>query len=520
MHRTLGIWLTSITVFLFFSTAFFFTPPVAGQNQPPIIVRTRSGFVQGEITGQLRSFRGIPYAAPPVGDLRWRPPARTPRWDGIRDATTFAPMCIQIDANGNLVGSEDCLTLNVFTSSTEKSHNQPVMVFFHGGGNKRGSSQQPWFDHPQLVNQGVIVVTAEYRLGVLGFFAHPLLTAEGNGSSSNYGLMDQIAALAWVQDNIRAFGGDPNRVMVFGQSAGSYDIQALLASPAARGLFSRAAMESGSIPRGQSLSLADGEAASAPFVPRVGCDHAQDVLGCLRAVAADVVVQNQDGIPFVITIEPRVLPKDSFDVLEQNGSPVPLLIGSTREEAAAPPKPLDAAAYEARIHLEFDPFGPGTGDQVLALYPVMDYDTPWYALVGVASDFNVTCEVRSTALAAAVGHEQPVWRYLFTHRFQNDPGLNELRAFHIAELFFVFGNLHNILSVPYEPTTAEIELSNRMMRYWTQFAKYGNPNGLGPVEWRRYPGDAETMLELDTPPRQISGYHVPQCNYLATLPQP
>src|SRR5262249_29011849 len=171
------------------------------------------------------SFRGIPYAAPPVGELRWRPPAPPARWNDVRDATSFAPMCIQIGANGQLVGSEDCLTLNVFTSATEPVHNQPVMVFFHGGGKKRGSAQQPWFDHPGLANQGVIVVTAEYRLGALGFFAHPLLTAEGGGSSSNYGLMDQIAALRWVRDNISAFGGDAERVTVFGQSAGAYDIQ-------------------------------------------------------------------------------------------------------------------------------------------------------------------------------------------------------------------------------------------------------------------------------------------------------
>ena len=330
MRPTISVCLTLFTLLLL-STA------VAAQ--PPLLVHTRSGFVQGEATGQIRSFRGIPYAAPPVGILRWRPPVPAAGWNNVRDASTFGEMCIQIDANGQLRGSEDCLTLNVFSSSTGVVHNQPVMVFLHGGGNKRGAAQQPWFDRPQLATRGVIVVTVEYRLGVLGFFAHPLLTAEGGGSSSNYGLMDQIAALQWVHDNIRAFGGDANRVTVFGQSAGSYDIQALLASPAARGLFSRAIMESGSIPRGQSLDLPTAEALSAPFVPRVGCDIAPDVLACLRAVPAQDVVQNQDGIPFVMTIEPRVLPRDSFEVLKRQGSPVPLLIGSTREEAAALPDP-------------------------------------------------------------------------------------------------------------------------------------------------------------------------------------
>ena len=257
MRKTIGAGLTLIVV------VFLFSQTVVPRDLLPIVVRTRSGLVQGEISEQLRSFRGIPYAAPPVGDLRWRPPARVASWNGVHDASAFGDMCIQIDANNNLVGSEDCLTLNVFTASSGPVNNQPVTVFFHGGGNKRGAAKQPWFDHPRLATKGVIVVTADYRLGALGFFAHPLLTAEGGGSSSNYGLMDQIATLRWVQDNIRAFGGDPDRVMLFGQSAGSSDIQGLLTSPLARGLFSRAGMESGTIPSGQSLSLTAMEAASA-----------------------------------------------------------------------------------------------------------------------------------------------------------------------------------------------------------------------------------------------------------------
>ena len=157
---------------------------------------------------------------------------------------------------------------------------------------------------------------------------------------------------------------------------------------------------------------------------------------------------------------------------------------------------------------------------MLALYPVSDYDTPWYALIAVASDFNVTCEVRSTALAAANDHEQPVWRYLFTHRFQNDPDLNALRAFHFAELFFVFGNLQNILGTQYSPTQGEIDLSNRIMNYWIQFATYGDPNGPGPGEWLRYKPRHEKILELDENPALLTGYHISQCNFLATLPQP
>jgi para-nitrobenzyl esterase len=211
-------------------------------------------------------------------------------------------------------------------------------------------------------------------------------------------------------------------------------------------------------------------------------------------------------------------------VLERNGSLVPLLIGSNREETSSSDDPsilLDVEAYREEIHAEFDPFGPGVANRVLDLYPVSSYDTPKYALIAVHSDFYITGEVRALARAAAIGHVQPVWRYLFTHRFENDSDLNAMRAFHTAELFFVFGNLGNILGTQYTPTQNEIDLSDRIMTYWTQFAAYGNPNGLGPVEWRRYPGESETIFQLDEPPGVLMGYHIRQCSFLSTLqPQP
>jgi para-nitrobenzyl esterase len=204
-------------------------------------------------------------------------------------------MCIQIDNAGALVGSENCLFLNVFSAASGVVRRQPVMVFLHGG-NARHSTHQAPFDAPPLAMHGVIVVTAEYRLGALGFFANPLLVAEGN-SAGNYGLMDQIEALRWVQENIEAFGGDPERVMVFGTSSGGYYVLALLASPLARDLFSRAGIESSAIALGELGNLANTEAGDAPLVTLLGCDGAADVLDCLRAVPAEAVVRNQSGIP-------------------------------------------------------------------------------------------------------------------------------------------------------------------------------------------------------------------------------
>jgi para-nitrobenzyl esterase len=353
-------------------------------NIKSMVAQTQSGGVQGVVDGNELVFRGIPYAAPPVGNLRWQPPQPPLEWTGTRDASSFGDVCPQLDGNNQPIGTEDCLFLNIFISSqTTHGQQQPVMVFIHGGSNRQGSTHQPFLDAPPLATQGVIVVTIEYRLGMLGFFVHPLLTAEGGGSSGNYGLMDQIAALTWIQRNIAAFGGDPTHVMVFGQSAGSYDVQVLLTSPLAQGIFSVAGMESGSFVHGAVLALADLEPLEAPLVPLLGCDKAPDILACLRAAPAANVVNNESTIPTIpggqvsrtLAIEPRVLPLDPFDALQQNGSPVPLLIGSTREEASGGSPsddptvtpPLDEAGYEAALHAEFDPIGAGVANQVLAL---------------------------------------------------------------------------------------------------------------------------------------------------------
>jgi len=235
------------------------TPPPPGCVSTTTIVCTQSGQVQGSLEVNstvnppvnLRAFRGIPFAAPPVGNLRWSPPAAPASWQGVRSAVSFGNRCPQTDFNGGVMGDEDCLTLNVYTSNPPPASPQPVMVFFHGGGWILGSAQDaPYNPVPPLAGQGVVLVTAQYRLGLLGFYASQALTTEGGGSSGNYGIRDHIAALQWVRDNIAAFGGDPSRVTIFGQSAGSGEVEVLLASPLAHGLFARAAMESGVIPAG------------------------------------------------------------------------------------------------------------------------------------------------------------------------------------------------------------------------------------------------------------------------------
>ncbi|MGC1650233.1 MAG: carboxylesterase family protein [Candidatus Sulfotelmatobacter sp.] len=508
-----------------------FSVSIAGT---PTIVQTQSGAVQGVDTGNLIAFRGIPYAAPPVGNLRWKAPQPPASWKGVRDASSFGNVCPQIDSAGQYAGDEDCLVLNVYVSQTPPSQSQPVMVFFHGGGNRSGDTQYTptSLDAPPLANQGVVVVTAEYRLGLLGLLAHPALTAEGGGASGHYLLLDTIAALAWVKQNIAAFGGDPTHVMLFGQSAGSVNVQILLAAPAAQGLFSAAGMESGSIPSPGWYWLppfATAEASGQQIATALGCGAAADVLACLRALPASTLVNLPN--PFSYLYGPGIgstfLSVNPFTYLQQNGPPVPLLIGSNREEWSLfddPNSGIDSTAYATAIHQRFDPFGAGVANQVLTLYPASAYSSPAYALIIADTDFNMTCEVRSGARAAASSKRQPVWRYFYTHAFENDPNLAVYGAFHTSELFFLFGTFNDGQQpgggVVYTPTAADLTFSQSMMGYWTRFAATGNPNGAGAVTWPQYDPATDSMLQLDDTFVTINGYHNPECDYLVTLPQP
>jgi len=509
------------------------TGPPAACVSTSTVVCTQSGQLQGAIEGNFRAFRGIPFAAPPVGNLRWRPPAAAESWQGIRSATNFGNRCPQTDFNNGVQGDEDCLTLNIYATNPPASSKQPVMVFFHGGANLLGSAQDyPWDLVPPLAGHGVIVVTAQYRLGLLGYLALQALTTEGGGSSGNYGLMDMIAALHWVHDNIAEFGGDPTRVMMFGQSAGSLNVQALLASPAAQGLFASAGMESSVLPGGLlGTGVADAYPTYANLAKLVHCDTAPDVLVCLRAVPANTMVLTEllpNEFGFIgFNLEPTVLPEDPFNKLQRLGSPVPLLIGSNSDEQSQSEvfnPPLDATGYAAAIHAQFDPLKAGAGNTILSLYPASFDTTPNYAHIDVETDYDFTWETRNLARAAATGAQRPaVWRYLFTHRYENDVSLNALRAFHTAELNFVSGNFHLVsyAGVPYTPSPAEVTLSNEIMDYWARFAATGDPNdrnGGGATTWLRYDA-AENIIRLDDTIANLpGGYRNPECDYLSAVP--
>ena len=496
----------------------------------PGVVQTQYGALAGAATtNNLYAFRGVPYAAPPVGTLRWKVPQPPASWKGVRDASRFGNVCPQINSAGQYAGDEDCLVLNVFVSQTPPNQSQPVMVFLHGGGDVSGDTQYTPtnVDAPPLATQGVVVVTVEYRLGLIGFLAHPLLTTEGGGSSGHYALADMIAALTWVRQNISAFGGDPTHVMLFGQSAGSYNIQRLFAVPLAQGLFSAAAMESGVRPPGPVVPFSAAEAAGQEVATALGCSSGADVLACLRAVPAETIV----NLPNIYQYGPGVgspfLPVDAFTVIQQNGPPVPLLIGSNREEWSlvdSPTAQIDDAAYATAIHQRFDQFGANVANNVLAQYPASAYSSPAYALIIVDTDFNMTCEVRSVARAAAAASGKPVWRYFYTKAFENDPNEAVYGAFHTAELFFLFGNFNDGQQpgggLVYTPSQSDLTFSQALIGYWTRLAATGNPNGAGAVAWPAYNPTTDSMLQLDDTIVAIDGYNNAQCDYLVSLPQP
>ena len=499
----------------------------SGTPSAGLVVQTTDGAVQGVVVGTEAEWRGIPYAAPPLGALRWRPPQPVTPWSGVRDATQFTPPCIQTDFNGGTLGSEDCLYLNVFAPpSATAGSGLPVMVHLHPGGN---AGFHPYTDASAFTARGVIVVTLAYRLGVFGFVGHPALSAEQGGSSGEYGLLDQLAALRWVHDNIAAFGGDPANVTLFGSSAGSFDTVALMASPLSRGLITRAAVQGEPLPglTGQgnvsqsgiaNNTIADAEQVGVQVAQKVGCQMAADVLACLRATPAATLVKAAptDYVPWVGGV---VLPKSPLQLLS-SGPRIPLLVGFDREEQATvggyvpPPGPYTTDNWVRDTNAIG---GSPLGAQIRSLYPPSAYDALIWSTVTASTDALRGCPTRR--LANTVSQGAPVWRYLYTHTYENDPSLAQFRASHIFEDPFLWGNFSLFPGFidGYIPTPAEQTLSQRMTGYWTNFAKTGNPNGPGLPTWPQYNSATEPTLTLDDQIGVINNYHDQQCAVLDTI---
>jgi para-nitrobenzyl esterase len=457
------------------------------------------GRIQGRnlAGGRGAVFKGIPFAAPPVGELRWREPMPVVPWKGIRDAAESGPPAMQGSFGWNdqtaAASREDCLYLDVWTPSWPAQGRKPVMVWIHGGGNTGGSGGfDPLYNGTALISHDVVLVVVEYRLGLFGFFAHPELTAESpHHASGNYGIMDQIAALRWVHDNIARFGGDPGNVTIFGQSAGAFDILTLMASPLAHGLYHRAISESGGLPPGRETpGRAQAEKAGVEAAAKLGAPDGT-ALRHLRALpAAALLKANLDFGS--INVDGWVLPRAPADVFTAGHEDrVPLLIGTCAVEF-----PADGSAETLRNGLQKS-FG-NLAPRALASYGLAGdgeggVPDPVYGTVGdqIGSDRMRCPSVIVGEWNQAAGNA--TWQYQFDRAIPPRP-----RVGHSSDLPYVFGNLLAHGSQGGEFQAADHRLADAIQDYWTNFARNGDPNGPGVPPWPRFDPDKREYLEFTT----------------------
>jgi len=449
------------------------------------IVNVAQGRLEGATVRGVSVFKAIPYAAPPVNDLRWRAPRPPQGWKGVLPATAFGPVCPQ--ARVTWAGhdldrtSEDCLTLNVWTPRVTRGARLPVLVWFHGGAYTAGAGSQRTYEGTTLARHGAVIVTINYRLGVLGYLAHPALSKESPlGTSGNYGLLDQIAALRWVRANIAKFGGDPANVTVSGQSAGGGSAMLVTVSPLARGLFQKAIFESGvalGLPgSGDGAGLKQAENAGVAYAQRL---HA-DTIAQLRALPAAAVVGA--AAPRIITApirDGKIVPTDITAAYRaRRDAGVPVLLGWNSNEAARFLDHATLASYAADIRQTFPIIAP----DLLRLYPASSDATVTRAALDLISDTDFGWRGWSIAEARATKGSAP----LFVYQFDNPPprrdGSRGVGAVHSDELDYVWGNHDPARRWP----AADVALAETMQRYWITFARTGNPNGAGLARWEPY----------------------------------
>jgi para-nitrobenzyl esterase len=483
--------------------------PATNAGRAPVVATT-GGWVQGKMAGSTEEYLGIPYAAPPVGDLRWQPPRPAAHWAGVREAASYAPHCPQPPSGFGVAStSENCLYLNVFAPAGRASRNLPVMVWLHGGSLLVGESDD--YDPAALVRDGVVVVTVNYRLGALGFLADSALASRPGGATGDYGLQDQQAALRWVRRNIGHFGGDRGDVTLFGESAGGLSTLAQLVSPGARGLFQRAIVESGSYNLTQQ-PLATAEAAGATFAANVGC--ASNTAACLRALPASTIVDSEDFSGYTPDVDGSVLPQPVKTALASGQfSHVPVIIGTNHDEwrlfvamAQLDGGPaVTPAGYQAAIGATLG-VPSAAAAAIAAQYPLSDYPSPPVALGAVGTDAIFACP----ALTAeeSLSRYTPVYAYEF-----NDENAPER---YLAPVGFPYGAAHasevqylfelSDTAYPGPLTGPERELARFMKEHWTAFARTGAPGG----QWAPSTSASQRTLSLVPPRPAIEGDYAGQ----------
>jgi para-nitrobenzyl esterase len=473
----------------------------------PLVAQVTSATVTGgKLTGVERdgivSFKGIPFGAPPVGDLRWKAPQPVKPWTGTKTADTFAPGCIQAPSPFLRMApnfSEDCLYLNVWTPAKSTGEKRAVMVWIYGGAFAIGGTGDPTYDGTNLAKKGVVMVSISYRLGAFGFLAHPELSKESGKGSGNYGLQDMIAGLRWVKDNIAQFGGDPANVTIFGESAGGIAVSMLTASPAAKGLFAKAISESGgslqppltSKEGGQitpTLTLA--ESRGKEFFAKLGAAN----LAAARGINADAI---QKAVPtglnagFWPVVDGNVIPGDIHVLYEQRKfNDTPVLIGTNSDEGSLFVPNMTRAMFESTTR---DGFG-AKADLILAAYPHENDTQALAAARNSSREMLFAWPTWAWAQLQTRNGKGKAFVYYFDHRTPQTPNGSP----HASELGYVFGTL-----APPRGGSLRAEdskMSELMMSYWTNFAKTGDPNGAGLPAWPAFGKSEEPVMFLDASP--------------------
>ena len=465
-------------------------------------VRVDTGLLRGTEGHGIAAYEGVPFAAPPLGPLRWREPQPAAPWKGIREATAFAPACLQLGVS--MAGepepktSEDCLYLNVWAPSGPHHGARPVMVFIPGGGYTNGATSLPLYWGDRLAKRGMVVVTVAYRLGALGYLAHPELTAESpHHSSGNYGLMDQAAALQWIRRNIAAFGGDPQRVTVFGQSAGAMSVSMLMVSPLARGLFQRAIGESGGLFEPVQLApqyaLGAAERDGEAYAKSLGAASLAD----LRALPGSKLLLGQAFKVSHPVIEPYALPLSPYDAfVAGRQAKIPVLVGWNAEEARAltDVSTAKAATFAADIRKAFGPLP----SALIDAYPHADDAQAAQGRADFERDLRFAWDNWAWARLQAMAG-QPAFAYRFEHKPPFPAGSVRAGwgASHFAELWYVFDHLDQ---ETWAWTAADRRLADAMAGYWVSFAKTGDPNGPGRPIWPKLGAtEGGPVLRIDDP---------------------
>jgi para-nitrobenzyl esterase len=483
----------------FISTAF-----TAQGQQPTGIVQTGSGPVTGitDASGKISIYKGIPFAAPPVGDLRWKAPQPVKPWHAVRACTAFGPSPMQREpapfsmwTEEFLIAKspigEDCLYLNVWAPAGRAGEKKPVLVWIYGGGFNSGGSSAPIYDGEAMARKGIVFVSINYRVGIFGFFAHPELTKEsGHEASGNYGLLDQIAALKWVKHNIAAFGGDPGKVTIAGQSAGSMSVNCLVASPLARDLFARAIAESGAfLTEGSgSRDLAHAEQQGMKIAKELG----SGTLAALRKISAKELLQKGGG-SFGPVVDGYVLPASiAQQFASGKENPVDLLTGWNQDEGLLFNGVKKATEYRKDVEEKYG----ADADRFLTYYPGKTDSEAAVSQMDLSRDMIFGVQNYTWANIESARHPGHVYVYRFTRKPPATGEYVKYGSFHSGEIAYAYDNL-KWLNRPWQPV--DHQLAKTMSDYWANFIRTGNPNGPGLPEWPAYDKRRQVMVLSEQP---------------------